>query len=206
MKAHRIATALAVLALGSAGCGGGDSRESSPPDIASKPAKQILSDVAAAIGDLRSYRIEGTQVDEDGRSRLAGDIKASGSMRFSIVTGRSRARMIVAGSEMYMKANRAFWLARDSDSPENVADLLSDRWVKLPAVAAALYVSAVGSPLPLREVQTGPPKPGKPDRRCDSDGDPSTTTRSDIRFSNFNEPVRIAAPSSYLDLAKVSNS
>ena len=255
MPSRPLALALAALALGSAGCG--DSPESSPPDIASKPAKEILSDVAAAIGELRSYRIEGTQVDEDGRSRLAADFKGSGAMRFSVANGGSRARMIIVGSETYLKGNRAFWLARDASSPERVAALLTDRWVKAPASVAAeakkqlgfalpktlarcierdhgkirkigtrmlagrrvvviadkggpgeapsrLYISAVGSPLPLRELQTGPPRPGKRNPDCNSDDERSTTTKSDIRFSNFNEPMRIAAPASYLDLSKIS--
>ena len=86
------------------------------PDIASKPAKEILSDVAAAIGDLRSYRLEGSQLDKEGRTRLVGDVKASGSMRVRVANGCARAQMVVVGSATYMKANREFWLAQDSSS------------------------------------------------------------------------------------------
>ena len=65
-----------------------------------------------------------------------------------------------------------------------------------------LYVSAVGSALPLRVVQTGPRTPGKPDAGCGEDS--SGTRESDVRLSAFNEPVRITAPSDALDLSQLS--
>lgn len=62
-----------------------------------------------------------------------------------------------------------------------------------------LHVAATDRPLPLRVVQTGPSKPGKPaDPKC-GDGD-SETSESDLTLSKFDEPVRIAAPDNAIDL------
>jgi hypothetical protein len=253
MKAlHELAAlTLGVLALGAASCGGAP--VSSAPDIASKSADEILSDVVTALEGARSYHIEGHEVDEDGPSRLTGDVDASGSMRFSMAAGRTRARLVVVDSGTFISGNRAFW--RSTSAPGHVADLLSSRWVKAPPAAAAvvakelhfalpkmlaqclalahgsvrnkgtrrfegrrvvvladkgdtpgdapgdLYVSAAGSALPLRVLQTGPPRPGTPDKSC-GDEEPSTTTASDMRLSAFNEPLHIRAPAGALDLAQ----
>ncbi|CAN5536607.1 hypothetical protein BH20ACT17_BH20ACT17_04920 [soil metagenome] len=62
-----------------------------------------------------------------------------------------------------------------------------------------LHVAATDRPLPLRVLQTGPSKPGKPtDPKC-GDGD-SETTESDISLSKFDEPVRIVAPDNAVNL------
>jgi hypothetical protein len=66
-----------------------------------------------------------------------------------------------------------------------------------------LYIAASGRALPVRELQTGPEKPGgRSDPRCDDDDD-SDTTESDIRLSRFDEPVEIKAPPNPLDLSKL---
>jgi hypothetical protein len=246
--------ALVALALGVASCGDSAGSGSGPSDLASKSANEILSDVASALAAVRSYRIDGTSVDKDGRSRVKADVKASGSMRLTVVVGRERARMIVAGGDMFVRGSDEYWLAHDSSGRS--AELFSGRWVKLPDAAAAkatstlryllpdklsrcldashgtltkkrterlgnrrvvvladkgnipggsagdLYVSAVGSPLPLRVVQTGPERPGGSRGPCGDDS--SRSTESDLRFSRYNEPVRIAAPRSYLDLGRLA--
>ncbi len=65
-----------------------------------------------------------------------------------------------------------------------------------------LYVAQSGAPLPVRMVQTGRQTPGKPDPRCGDDD--STTTKSDIRLSNYDEPVKITAPRDALDLDEIA--
>ena len=248
-----IAPLVAALAFGIASCG--DSSVSSSPDVASMSADELMSEVASALAGVRSYRVEGTMVNEDGRSRITAAVEASGSVRYSVAIGRTRARMVIVDSGTFIKANRAFLLAQDSKPPGTVVDMLSDRWVKTPPDAAKtkeglelvlpktwarclaesdttvtkkgtrqfagrrvvvladkgdtpgglpsdLYVSATGPPLPLRVVQTGKERPGKADPRCGGDDDSSTLTASDLRYSDFNEPMHIAAPSEYLDLSQ----
>lgn len=65
----------------------------------------------------------------------------------------------------------------------------------------SLSVAATGRPLPVRVLQTGPARPGgKPDPRCEDPSEPDRSTRSDIRLSGFDEPLRVTAPPDALDL------
>jgi hypothetical protein len=65
----------------------------------------------------------------------------------------------------------------------------------------SLFVAATGRPLPVRVLQTGPAKPGgKVDPQCDDPSEPDRSTKSDIRLSGFDEPLRVAAPPDALDL------
>lgn len=69
------------------------------------------------------------------------------------------------------------------------------------ATAGAIYVSVAAPHLPLRAVETGRRRPGGTfDPLCDSRRG-STPVQSDLRLSRFDEPVRIAAPPSVLDLS-----
>ena len=50
-------------------------------------------------------------------------------------------------------------------------------------------------------MQTGPQKPGgTPDPRCDSDDEDSSTTASDFRIGNYDQPVDITAPEGALSI------
>lgn len=110
----------------------------------------------------------------------------------------------------------AYCLRTDSGSLRKVgartldgrrAVVIADKGDKPGTAPGELYVAATGPALPLRVTQTGKEKPGgKPDPRCDNsdDGDkPSTTTAADYRFSDYDKPVRITAPSGALDLDKL---
>ena len=80
------------------------------------------------------------------------------------------------------------------------AVMLADKGERPGTSPGLLSVAAKGRPLPLRVTQTGPDKPGgKPDPSCGNDGS-STTKASDLRFSRFDAPLRIAAPRKALDL------
>ena len=125
---------LAFLSLAVAACGGGSSSSSS--DEASKSARDIAADMSKALQGVRTYHVEGTEVDKDGRTRLAGDVTASGSVRFTLDVGAKRAQIIVAGSQTFVKANRSYWLSQGGQSREQVAKLLADRWAKVPESAA----------------------------------------------------------------------
>jgi hypothetical protein len=114
-----------LLSLVVAGCG---TQATAEPE---RSTDEILSDVARALGKVRSYHVEGESVDEDGRGQFEGDVTASGSMRFSVRVGDARARMVIAGSTSFLNANGQFWRTQ-SRAPEATARLLSDRWVKVP--------------------------------------------------------------------------
>jgi hypothetical protein len=261
LTAMGVAAACAVLGgCGGSGGGGGSTSKTAPSPRpageATKTPKQILADVSAALGSVRSYHADGTETDKDGRLHLVADISVSGAARFTIDTAGRTAHMVVAGRRTYIKANRAFWVSQGGPSGAKVAKLLSDRWVKVPGSASRsltktldklqprtlaycltqstgtvtkagtasvagrqvvvladkgdrpgkspgrLYVAASGPALPLRQLQTGPQRPGSTNARCD---DPtSTTTRSDVRLSAFNRPLHITAPRGALDLSRLS--
>ena len=137
---------LAVLVLLLAACGGGSSGSSSGE--ASKPAREIVSDMAKALQGVRSYHVAGTGVDKDGTTRLAGDVTASGSVRFTMAIGAKRAQIIVAGSQTFVKADREFWLAQGGPDRDTVAKLLADRWAKVPESAATGVKASLDPLLP----------------------------------------------------------
>lgn len=62
-----------------------------------------------------------------------------------------------------------------------------------------LYLAADGPPLPLRIVQTGKSRSGGTKvKGCNDEDD--DTSRSDVRLSGFNEPVRVTAPEGALKI------
>lgn len=242
-----------LLVLAPAGCGS----EAESPDVASKPPRAILSDVAAALEDVESYHIDGTWIDEQGLSRATGDVTAAGTMRITLDQEYKSIEMLVTGSETFMKGNREFWVSDGDPTRLAAAEVLADRWAKVPPAAAAsmkqaldgvlpetlaycvtravgtisrkgtrqfsgnavvvladkgdrpgtspgeVYIAASGPALPLRVLQTGPVSVGDVDPRCGDAG--STTTASDFRLSDFNEPVNISAPSDAVDLATLQS-
>jgi hypothetical protein len=75
------------------------------------------------------------------------------------------------------------------------------------ATPGKLFVATTGDPLPLRAVQTGPQAPGgTPDARChETKDDVNSTTRfSDLRLSNYDEKIVIAAPAGAVDLRSLA--
>jgi hypothetical protein len=71
--------------------------------------------------------------------------------------------------------------------------VLEDKGDRPGTTPGLLYVAADGPALPLREVQTGPRKPGgKLNKRCDSASDKST--ESDVAFSRFDRVPQLKAP------------
>jgi hypothetical protein len=83
------------------------------------------------------------------------------------------------------------------------AVVLTDRGRRPGSSPGDLWVAATGKAYPLRETQTGPRVPGgHPDAECD---DPtSTTTKGDVRFSRFNQPLHITVPPNPLDLERLA--
>jgi len=66
----------------------------------------------------------------------------------------------------------------------------------------AISIASEGAPYPLRTVQEGPRKPGGTiDPRCGDKND--TTTKSDIKLSDFGASAPIAAPPNALDISKL---
>src|SRR3954451_17540739 len=91
MRLLRSASLITALALALVAAGG-------PPASAAgesaKSPRQILADLSRDLGRVRNYHFSGTQTDPDGRSRIAGDVTASGRANIVIHQGSSALRVI----------------------------------------------------------------------------------------------------------------
>jgi hypothetical protein len=85
-------------------------------------------------------------------------------------------------------------------------NVVVDKGEKPGSSPGKLYIAAEGEPLPLRGETTGPKKPGgKPDPRCaEGEDDEDTTTRTDLTFSKYDEPVDIEAPADAVDIEELA--
>jgi len=80
------------------------------------------------------------------------------------------------------------------------AVIITDKGDKPATSPGELWVSVRGRALPLRERQTGKRRAGKVDTSCGEEQD-DTTRAEDVRFSRYDKPTGIRAPSRYLVLA-----
>lgn len=81
------------------------------------------------------------------------------------------------------------------------AIVIVDKGDKPGTTPGRLYVTAARPTLPIRSLQTGKRRPGgKIDSRCEDKDD--TSTASDLRFSRFDQPLRLTAPKGAIDLTE----
>jgi outer membrane lipoprotein-sorting protein len=131
MSLRRRFALLTVIPLVLASCGG--SSEDGDQDRAAQSPQEILADVRGALEGVDSYRFDATLVDKDGPGRVRGDVAAPGSLRLKLEQNGTSAQLVATESQVYMNADRAFWDAQGGGLPDQVVDLLSGRWVKVPA-------------------------------------------------------------------------
>jgi hypothetical protein len=148
------AVALLCFAAAAPGCGGdsGGSSGGGPPSggpLATAEPKEVLSASARAMARVPGYHIEGTQTDREGTTRVTGDVTAAGGARLRFAGDRMDLAMIVAGTELYMKAPGAFWRARTPGATgDKLASLLGDKWVRAPGTADDQLRSVIDDLLP----------------------------------------------------------
>jgi hypothetical protein len=84
------------------------------------------------------------------------------------------------------------------------AVIVADQGDKPGGSPGRLYVATRGPPLPLREVSTGPEKPGgRPDPRCnETETSSASITSGEFEFSRYNAPVKISAPTPVVELSR----
>jgi hypothetical protein len=129
MRASRCAALVPLPALTIALLAG---TSASAADQGSKPAKQILADTARDLAKVRSFHVEGTEIDKDGRTRLSGDVLASGSLRLRATMGSMSFRLTVIGTATYLRANAAYWKAEGGATGKQLAASFANRWVRVP--------------------------------------------------------------------------
>jgi hypothetical protein len=125
-------TVVLGVAVALAGCGDDESGspETGSSQLADKPANQVLADVADALGELRSYHVEGDITDEDGRSTLSGDVSSTGKSHLRFQQAAQHFELIVIDDTSYLRANSAFWREQAGSGDTRVTKLLTDRWIK----------------------------------------------------------------------------
>jgi len=101
-------------------------------DEASKTADQILADMTRDLGTVKTFRLEGTERDRSGESRIAGDFDTSGRFRVRLAQGDEQFATILTHSAQYVRANRAFWRREGGVKSAKLLKRLSGRWVKTP--------------------------------------------------------------------------
>ncbi len=132
-----------------AACGSSSSSQSSPTTVtstrpsdsattpasngeAAKPAPQILADAARAVRSARSYELQATISDHHQLQRLRLVTAPGNSLELTGATGSAAYQVISVRSGTFARGNVAFWRQRD---PAH-ANLLADRWIRLPPSGA----------------------------------------------------------------------
>ena len=136
-----LAAAVAVVALTSAGCGGGSSHPASNGE-ASKPANRVLADALKAANAASSVHMAGyTQLNTG--HRLVVDVtfaKGKGATG-TITTDGRKANVVVlfgtwndpecVGCTLYVRGSAAFWAHWPVGAGSSHARALSGKWIEL---------------------------------------------------------------------------
>src|SRR4051794_23971202 len=125
MPLRRSAALMTALPFVLVGAGGSPA---SAADESAKAPRQILADLSRDLRKVRNYHFNGTQTDPGGRSRIAGDVTASGRANLVVHQGSSAIRVIAVPAGVYVKGNAAYWKAALGRNAASVAKQLADRW------------------------------------------------------------------------------
>jgi hypothetical protein len=125
----RIALASVLLSLlAVTGCG---DESSDSGGLESKSASQILADSAAALKEVKSYRVQVTQRS----SKATADVELPTKLRLALREGPTSASIIAVAGQVYIKGNEAYW--KDQQG-EQAAGRLAGKWLKAPSTSADL--------------------------------------------------------------------
>ena len=118
-------TVLIALAAGLVACGDDEAN-----NVGSKTPAQAVQAASDALGEVRSFRMDGYLVDRaEGRFEFDVDVVMPGRVRLAFAERGMRAEVIAIRDEGWMKASRGFWRENTNDQ---VADLLAGKWVRMP--------------------------------------------------------------------------
>jgi hypothetical protein len=102
-------------------------------DEAAKEPSAIVADAARDLAKVKSFHFAGSMTDEDGTTKLSGDVLANGSGTLTLGHGKEKARLVSLPGKTYIKANAAFWRdAAGKDTSAKVVAKLADRWIREP--------------------------------------------------------------------------
>jgi hypothetical protein len=187
----RMVTPVLLVAL-LADCGGGGGG-GKPNGEAAKGAQQILSDTEAALGKVKSFHVTGTVHDQDGLTNVSGDIALPRHLDLTLHNGAKQIEVIVIASDIYMKANSAFWKSVSAGGPP-LEKLLSDKWVKAGGKQAPDLgkFGAILDPATIGHCFVGP-----------RIGTLTKVGTDKVGFTNYDKSVSIQAPAGALDFSNI---
>jgi len=121
--------ALALLLASLAACGSDDGANG----VGSRTPGQAVQAASEALGQVKSFRMDGYQVDsDDGRMEIELEVVLPGRIRFAIEEAEGEVEVIAVSGVAWMKGDRRFW-RRNAGDRTRAAAVLADRWVRMPA-------------------------------------------------------------------------
>jgi len=101
--------------------------------VASKSGKEIIAASEAALGQVHSFRIDGTTVDGGRPSTITGEVQIPGRLSVTLLSGPTSAHIVTIDDKIYFNANTAYFVAQKASAA--VIQQLSNRWVSFPTGA-----------------------------------------------------------------------
>jgi hypothetical protein len=121
------AIAVALLLATLPGCGDSPEKSISP----GVSAEQMLEQVAAHVGAVKSITFAATPKDAINLSRVVGTVNADGSFIGTLAQNGGVGDLIVVGHVAYVRGTKLLWMAGEGATWE-MARALAGRWVKVP--------------------------------------------------------------------------
>jgi hypothetical protein len=150
LSRHCLSALVIAGVLGGCGSTGAASTTATHTPEASKSAKQILADAAAAIAGAHGFKMQATMVDTGNPSqRLQLSMALSSPHNFSVseTVNGEHLNVVLAGSKAYIRAGRSFWSSAMDNSPRSA--VMSDRWIELPTPGSLASVTGILNPSTL---------------------------------------------------------
>lgn len=133
-----VLTAVVILALALAGCGGDDGPLTRARDYAKGSGSAIASDARKAMQGLDAMHVAG-QVSQGGNT-VSVDLSVSGKGECSgtIGVGAGSIELRSVGGRAWYRADAAFWKVEAPDQAAEIARKVNGRWVPLAGELASL--------------------------------------------------------------------
>lgn len=135
VRAGRIVAVVAVGVLALTGCSSSGSSAASSPSptsngVSDLSADAILAKAKESAAAQSSVHLVGKGSSESSPITFDMKLRRGGGGVGSVTQGDQTVQVISTGSEVYLKADKAYW---EANGGATAAELIGDRWVKSPA-------------------------------------------------------------------------
>ena len=131
--ASRVLPLILLATLAGCGSDSNDSGSSESNGIESKRPQQILEETAAALRQVKTFHVEGTQARRT--EQVKADVAGPKELRLDLKQRDAKARMVFVDGSVYLNGNAAFW--RKAEAGQD-ARQLDGRWLKVPGAEGDL--------------------------------------------------------------------